>query len=294
MALVTIRIERTVRTVERSRVRPRRRVLVAALALVGGVLTASSIHGSAAQATVVPLTPAKVLYTNTYLGANKTVIPVVSGASTTVPTNASRVQFSVTVSKQQQPGSVYAHPTGNPAGASGEQVAWAGPNQTVTGTLTVLVGSANKVTFVNQSAGVIYLSVKITGYHVDEGAAYAFQNVVSYPLSSNNFAPVAALSVPPGTYHVTFGGTITNFGTQASAVGVCSIQEVPTASLHGGPQTNMSTVRAAAVNTSIPVFLTSIVQTNGYIAVSCYATSGGFTIGYPSMVVTEVDEPHVS
>jgi hypothetical protein len=130
-----------------------------AIALVGGVAGASSTTSEG----IVSVTP-HVLTTGASVAAGKSVTYVVSGGSTTVPSDATRVQFAATVSKQQQPGSLTSQPYLDAADASGDSLSWGAPNTTVSGTFLEPVGVANKVIFTNTSAGTVTVAVKITGY----------------------------------------------------------------------------------------------------------------------------------
>src|SRR4051812_30490538 len=141
---------------------PRRRYIV--LAAVAG-LAATTVYGllasTASAAGIVAITPHAV-QTNTSVAANKSVTPVVSGGATTVPTDATRVQFSISIAQPTASGTLTAYPTGDQIHGVGS-VPFSTAT-TATGTLTELIGLSNKVTFVNNSSGTIVLTVKITGY----------------------------------------------------------------------------------------------------------------------------------
>lgn len=145
----------------------RRSVLAGSVALcvavVSGVAVASS---SGTSEGIVPLTPSKLLTSSLGLavGAGKSVQYVVSGGATRVPTDADRVEFLVTVSKQQKAGSLAAQPYLDAADASGDSVSWAAPSTAVSDTVIEPVGVSNKVTFTNTSAGSISVVIKIVGY----------------------------------------------------------------------------------------------------------------------------------
>jgi hypothetical protein len=239
MALITIRIERPIRPAGSApAVRGRRRALLAvaglgaAYALVGGI--AAAAPGVQPNSSTVTSIPAHTLLSNVSIAANKTNSPVASGGATTVPTDATHVQFSVTVSKDTRAGTLTAYPAGNPAGGSGDSLTW-GALQTVSGTLTEAVGLKNEVTFVNNSASAVTVLVKITGYGtwVDAtditptggtagqvltntgngavwqtmGQGYATSLQSSIPISSA-VTTVATLVVPAGSYSVSFSTSI--------------------------------------------------------------------------------------
>src|ERR1700758_334935 len=161
MALITIKIERPVLTRRELRTRRARRRKVG---IVGaGTLAAAAflVNPFSASAAVVAIPPHSV-WNNTIVGANSMISPVVSGGGTTVPTDATRVQFSVSATNQQRAGQLVAYPTGNVSGTSGHVLAFAAKTP-ASSTFTELVGLGNKVTFWNQSPGSITLTVKITG-----------------------------------------------------------------------------------------------------------------------------------
>jgi hypothetical protein len=120
---------------------------------------------SARASVISPVAPTHTLQNNTAVAANKSVSPVASGASTTVPTDATRVQLAVSVSGELGSGILLAYPNGFPAGAGGSLAFTA--NTSASATILVAPGMSNKVTFLNQSAGSLKLTVKITGYTTD-------------------------------------------------------------------------------------------------------------------------------
>ena len=134
-------------------------VAALAVAVISGVAGVSSSTSEG----IVTITPHN-LTTGATIAAGKSVVYVVSGASTTVPTDATRVQLSVAVSKQQQPGTLNSTPYLDVADASGDALTWATPNTAVSGTYLEAVGVANKVAFTNSSAGSVFVVIKITGY----------------------------------------------------------------------------------------------------------------------------------
>jgi len=112
-------------------------------------------------ATIKPIAAHTVL-NNMIFTSNKAATPVVIGGSTTVPTDAIRVQLSVTVSKGSAAGTLRVFPTGGTF-AEGASLSWAA-GQTVSSTVTERVGLNNEVTFLNQSNGAVTVLAKLTGY----------------------------------------------------------------------------------------------------------------------------------
>jgi len=154
------------------------------LGITGGVTVAvvliSSVAGASSTTSegIVSVTP-KNLTTGASVAAGKSVIYVVSGGWTTVPTDATRVQFAVTVSKQQKPGSLTSPPYLDAADASGDSLTWAAPNTTTSGTILEPVGVANKVTFTNTTTGSLTVAIKITGYSTSARLAARLDTVES-------------------------------------------------------------------------------------------------------------------
>jgi hypothetical protein len=234
MALITIKIERPLRGPDAQHGRRRSTALVlgAAAVLVGGLFAAS-----AAQAAGVVSIPPKVLLTNVALGAHKSVAVSVLGGSTTVPTDATRVVLSAAVIDPAANGTLFAFPQGNQPGASGDTLPYTN-GQNATGTFTEPVGTSNRVRFVNQGAAAIRLSVSLTGYSTEvragdisaaggiagqvltntgtgaawqpTGHAYGAFNNTSVPISGEPGTTVASITVPAGSYVVTFTMTLLN------------------------------------------------------------------------------------
>jgi hypothetical protein len=131
----------------------------AIVALVDAVASASSTTSEG----IVSITPHSVA-SGASIAAGKSVAYVVSGGATTVPTDATRVQFSVTVSDQAKAGTLTAQPYLDAADASGDMLSWQAPKTSVSGTFLEPVGVSNKVAFTNTSSGTVTVTVKITGY----------------------------------------------------------------------------------------------------------------------------------
>jgi len=280
---------------------------LAALAAVGICAGYLLIGNNAAAAGIVPVAP-HALQTNTSVAANKSVTPVVSGGATTVPTDATRVQFAITVTKPTATGTLIAYPTDNAAAASGSVAFTAGG--TGTGTLTESVGLSNKVTFVNQSSGTILLTVKITGYSTEvrasdvsgtggtsgqvltnTGAGASWQapghayeqsvGVSQFTLNESSFTTVSSLTVPAGSYLVTWVATaFTNanspdfFGCYLRAPSGNQLQGINGSSGSADPQ---STVSAQGLLTT----------TGGAITVICIGgSSGTLRISTPILIAT--------
>jgi hypothetical protein len=234
--MITVKFERAARREHTPRHRRRRNVGVAALAGASVIAAAVLIDSPAHASGISPITPTHTLQNNTAVAANKSVTPVVSGASTTVPTDATRVQVAVSVSAELGSGTLHAYPSGDPAGAGGSLTFSA--NTPASTTMLVAPGMANKVVFLNQSAGSLRLTVKITGYTSDvyasdingaggspgqvltnTGAGATWQAPQLASAGYTNFngmvglpahveTRVASLNVPAGTYFVIATGDV--------------------------------------------------------------------------------------
>lgn len=175
-----------------------------------------------------PLVPAKTVLSGT-IGANSVKQVVVSGGTTTVPTNATTIQMTVT-SKGAQAGSLTFYPSGNPAGSSGQTVSWSAGGSG-TATITTDVGQKNSVAFKNNSGATATVKATVTGWSTDveaddvsslggsngqvltdTGAGAAWQNPqlpsayftrnANYTTLTPSVTTVASLVVPAGTYEV--------------------------------------------------------------------------------------------
>ncbi|KAA1416887.1 hypothetical protein F0U44_17015 [Nocardioides humilatus] len=111
-----------------------------------------------------PLVPSKQVL-NSSVNASATKLVTVSGGSTTVPTNATTVRMTVTVTGAAG-GTLSFYPSGNPAGSSGQTVSWA-PSGTSTATITTDIGQKNQVAFVNSSAAKAKVKATINGYSTE-------------------------------------------------------------------------------------------------------------------------------
>jgi hypothetical protein len=192
------------------------------LAVVGGsalaVALATSIAGASTTSEGIVSVAPHNLTTGAALTTGKSLTYVVSGAATTVPTDATRVQFAVTVSKQQQSGTLTAAPYLDAADASGDSLSWAAANTTVSGTLLEPVGVGNKVTFTNSSAGTLTVAVKITGYSTSarlavrldtaESAINSLQSLNAGPRLNAVESSVSSLQFVAGAVRRGFGSSV--------------------------------------------------------------------------------------
>ena len=195
-------------------------VAVLAVGMLAGVAGAS---GTTTNVTFVPLSPAKVILSNVNIGANKTSSAVVIGGTTTVPSNATTVQLTVTA-KGASIGTLNFYPTLNPSGGSGQTLAYPGSNVAASTTIQENVGQASSLTFANSGIGTATVTAKITGYstQVTAGDINGVGGTNGQVLT-NDGAGGAAWTTPPvpsATNFSTSGGTdgqvLTNTGTGAA------------------------------------------------------------------------------
>lgn len=142
-------------------------VTVATAASIVGI--ASAAPGGSADVTFVPLSPVKKILSTT-IGAHKTNSPVVIGASTTVPTDATSVQLLLTI-KSAAAGTLSVFPAGNPASSSQDVLSFPGANALVAPTTNQNIGASNKITLVNNGSATATVTVTITGYSTQLTAA---------------------------------------------------------------------------------------------------------------------------
>ena len=149
--------------------RARRAVAVAvALLAAGGLgagLTAASAtpspHVTTTGVQFVALNPPVTVLNNKAIALNKSFSVIVIGGKTTVPTNATTVQLSVTAGGTAA-GIVNIFPAGNPSGGSGQFMQWAaGSSQTQT--IVENVGTRDELTFADNT-GAAKVTAVITGY----------------------------------------------------------------------------------------------------------------------------------
>lgn len=145
-----------------------RRTLVAgsAAVLVLGMCTA-------AQAIVGPPPPSNTfnavnppfkIVNGVTVAAGSGVAAVAIGGATTVPTDANKVEVSVTVSGGTAAGRLFVLPTGVGLTPTTPPAASWNAGQTVTTTTVVAPGLKNEVTFINQSSGTVKVTASVYGY----------------------------------------------------------------------------------------------------------------------------------
>jgi hypothetical protein len=150
-------------------------VVLSTLALIGGIDAIASASSSTSEG-IVTVT-AKSIASGASISAGKSAAYVVSGGSTTVPTDATRVLFSVAVTKHGAAGNLAGQPYLDPADASGDSISWTSTPSSLTGTMLEPVGVSNKVAFVNNSAGSVTVTIKIIGYSTSAGDAVRLDHV---------------------------------------------------------------------------------------------------------------------
>lgn len=273
-----------------------RHALIPALCLAGllvaGSAGALSAPGSSTDVSFVPITEHHVL-TNTYLAAGRASSPVVIGASTTVPTDATTVQFSVNV-KGTGSGNLSFYPAGNAARSDG--FVWAkGGGQ---GVVASNVGTANEVTFVNRSSSAINLSVSITGYSTDvtagdingsggtagevltdtvtgaavwrtPGTVYV-DHVLNTTLPSYIVSPYTAdLRVPAGSYLMQAVGTVEAGSVQMPATTVfCELLSEGTVA-----SVSRTSLSSGQADTAVALDAVVTLDADGLIGLKCSSTA---------------------
>jgi hypothetical protein len=307
MPLVTIRIER--RTPARPRARRRNAVLAAAAA--ASALAGVFLVSAPAQADIVSV-PAKTVQSNTVVAADRSVSPVVIGGSTTVPTDATRVQFSVTVSREVDAGTLAAYPAGT-GPSSGDTLPFAKSSST-SAEFVEQVGASNKVTFLNQSAGSITLTVRITGYSTEvrasdisalggspgqvltnngnsatwttPGSAYGLlNNLTSTEIGPGTATTLASIPLPAGSYAVSF--EVTAHSTAATPDTVQCYVFGPSG--QQAAATTYASVSSAAPYASLSAQgLVAVDSDGGKAFASCLADLPSTKVYYPTFIATPV------
>jgi len=271
----------------------------------------AGVSGASAPTTDVrftPLNPAKKVLTNTSIGANLTRLVIVSGGSTTVPTNATTIQMTVTA-KGSKAGTLSFYPNGNPSGTSGQTLSWAAGG-TTTGTITTDIGQTNQVAFKNASAASTVVTATVTGYSTEvsagdisglggtagqtlvnngaggavwkaPGRAWSWQNVLNYPLGSG-YTSVAYVTVPAGSYLVSFTADVT--GGNEHALVHCDLEG----------HVRLLHVRALTHHHFVVSYLANIRSVSS-IVVLCRSTTTGTAVQIsPTLIALEIGEANIS
>ncbi|MGN6723934.1 MAG: hypothetical protein ACTHJM_15095 [Marmoricola sp.] len=135
-------------------------IAVLTVGMLAGVAGAS---GTTTNVNFVPLSPAKVVLNNTAIASKKTNSPVVIGGTTTVPSNATTVELTVSA-KGASSGTLDFFPAMNIAGGSGQTLTYPGGNAVVTGTIQENVGQSGELSIYNAGLGTAVVTAKIIGY----------------------------------------------------------------------------------------------------------------------------------
>lgn len=317
MALISVRIERPGKAVgnassndgseEVHGKRRGRRLLAGAVALaavVGGVL----VNTSVARASIVSIPP-QTIANHVSVAGQGLVQLVVSGGSTTVPTDATRVVFGVTISGTTASGNVAANPTG--AAGSGAFIHYTA-GTTATGTLTEQVGRSNQVAFHNGGTNGITLTVQITGYSTEVrasdiaptggstgqvltntgagaawqsvGHAYGTTNPFSVQSLNTGLTTVSSVTVPSGSYVVTFSTTIAGSTSATPDNTGCYLFSPAGSELnaaygntYGTDDQSVITMQGLVSNTA-----------GGAVTAQCVDTDATASVFYPTLIANSV------
>jgi hypothetical protein len=286
--------------------------LAAAVVVAAGTASAIPLTGSSTDVSFVPIAEHAVL-TNAYVFANGVNSPVVIGGTTTVPSDATRVQLRVSV-KGSASGSLRVYPAGDLSDAQNDVAHW---TSTKVGTATVGVsaGTSDRVSFVNVSARPINLSVTITGYSTqvavgdvngfggtpgqvltDTGIGAAWQTPGSvYTLSQRGsfittlYATPGVLHVPAGTYLVEATGTIADYQQQDSTV-QCGLLNGAT---NADDDTAWASVTTGAPDASIALHAVATLSIDDeFVALRCSSPAGALLRSY-TLTAVPIGTVHV-
>jgi hypothetical protein len=308
VALITIKVERTPRAFDAMLGwRRRRQIMVAGIA-IGALVSAFFVSTGLAQASVVSIPP-RTIASDITVPSYAGVQLVAAGGSTAVPTGATRVVLSVSLSGATSNGKVGAYPTGSPSLGSGTLLSYAA-GDTVAATFTERVGLWNKVTFVNHGTGAISATVKVVGYSTDvrasdispydgaagqvltntgsgaawqfAGHAYGIANAFTTPALTTSATTVASVTVPSGSYVVTFSSTIAGTSASTDNVGCYLLSPANDQLSAGYGNTN-------ANNDQSVITMQGLVNTSGgTIIVQCVDSDATATAVYPTLIANSV------
>ena len=207
---------------QRSWRRPMALVATAVLA-VGMLAGVAGASGSTTNVTFVPLSPAKLLLSNTSIASHKSTSPVVIGAATTVPADATTVELTVSA-KGATGGTLNFYPALNVAGGSGQTLTYPSGSVLVSTTIQENVGQSGELTFYNGGSGTAVVTAKIIGYSTQvtagdiNGVGGSAGQVLTNTGSGAYWAPAGG-----SAYASTNFNSAINLGTSLSWVTVASI-----------------------------------------------------------------------
>ena len=288
----------------------RRRALFAGALAIAVAATAGAtgaLAGGGGQNTTsvafVNLTVAKKVLNNASIAANKTVSATVIGGSTTVPTDATTVQLTVTASGTAN-GILNFYPAGNVGGGSGQFITWTA-GHSGSGIIQENPGQVGQLTFYNVSNAAAHVTATITGYSTQvtagdingsggsagqalinngDGTAgwgsaapgsYTHISLPTTHFTGLNFVQVAAVTVPAGDYNVTYTGVVTNSGASPDTI-YCYINGV--APVDVGQIVEKTVVPANSSNEIVAQAVTKA-ATAGSITVTCADDNGTSSVG---------------
>lgn len=309
MSRITIKIERSAPSADAVACRRgvRRTALVALpiLAAVSAFLATTGLAG----AKVISIPPTTIV-NNVTLASNGQVSPVVIAGSTTVPSDATRVQMAVTISGATASGKVSVAAAGSPVS---EKVAYIS-GMTTNANVYQPVGLNNKDTFTNLGTKGIKLTVQIIGYSTEvrttdispangtagqvltntgTGAAwqpvshaYGTAYLYDYTVLTKSAQTVESVTVPAGSYQVSFITTI----AELTASSQPDFVECDLFSPGGGANFGLGSGNTDTSNTYSTISVQGLVATaaGGPISAECYDENGSTEAVDPSLIATTV------
>lgn len=288
----------------------RRRVAMASVTAMSAIALVS-VAGAAptTDTTAVDFVaiPAKTVMGSNSIPAGKTESAVVIDGSTTVPSNATTVQIQATV-KGTANGTISFFPAGNEAGGAGHTLSW-NAGQTVTGITAENVGMSNKVSVKNLSAKAAVVTLKLIGYSTQVTAggingsggspgqvltntgagatwqtpstAHGLNNAAYVALAPSSLTQVAALTVPAGSYAVSYAGDFYNQNSSDQLV-FCKMNS---------PSGSQMTANYGSASTGLDESLAmqGLLKTSGgTIRVLCQPSAVNAFIGYNTLQAVQV------
>lgn len=303
-------------------------MLAVVLAVVAGtgIGTTVAFAGGGQNTTsvsFVSLNPAKKVLNGVTIAANKTASVVVIGSTTTVPSDATTVELSISATGTAS-GVLNIYPTGNLSGGSGQFVEWAA-HGTGTATIQENPGQSGELTFYNVSSAAAKVTATIVGYStqvtagdVNGSGGTAGQALVnngdgtaswgdpapssytvitpfstSLPgLAAHNFPQVAALNVPAGDFDVTYTATVSNTAATADTI-YCYINGTAAADVG---QIVEKTVVGPHASNEITLQAITRAASAGQLTVTCNDDTGTASVGgtgtpseFPVMTAVQVN-----
>jgi hypothetical protein len=283
-------------------------LIVAGMA-IGAVIVGSALadSGTPPAGGYVIVSPATKVFGGT-IGAGKGVSAIAIGGATTVPTNATAVEISLSI-KSTQAGVLTVYPAGDPTAPDSQDISYSAGTTNLTAVGTV--GVKDEITFHNAGSASATVGVKDIGYSTQltatniapdggspgevltntgsgavwgpaGGASTADEEAPIYPLTTLP-TTVATVNVGPGSYQVTYSGDVSNHGAVTDHV-LCSLG-TPEGSV---PDEAVQLLPGQGATITVPALISTAGGTLTIVCNDFTSTSAVGQSGFPEFIATQV------